>query len=132
MIIALSMIFFGIKSYRDNHQNGAITFGKGFKVGLLIALVSSAMYVVGWMAYVEIAAPNFGNEYYAHYIEKVKSSGKPQVEIDKKVIELEHMRDLYQNIFVQIGMTFLEIFPVGLLISLVSALILKRKEILPA
>src|SRR5688572_33034643 len=74
MIVSLSMVFFGIRSYRDNYLQGNITFGKAFQVGLYITLIASAMYVTGWMIYSHYT-PELMNEYFKHSIEEVKNSG---------------------------------------------------------
>ncbi len=127
MIIALSAIFVGVKSYRDKELAGSISFGNAFKVGLLMALVASAFYVAGWMVYVNTAGENFMDMYYEQNIEKVKNSGDSEAEIHAKIADMEKFRELYKNPLVKIGVTFLEIFPVGLLIALISAAVLKKK-----
>ena len=127
MVVALSMVFFGIKSYRDNYEGGIITFGKAFKVGILITLMASAMYVLGWMIYSNTIGSGFMDQYYEYSIQELKDSGAPTVEIDEKIEEMEGFKDLYKNPLVQIGVTFLEIFPIGLLITLLCAAVLKKK-----
>lgn len=127
MIIALSTIFVGVKSYRDKELAGAISFGNAFKVGVLIALVASAFYVAGWMVYVSTAETNFMDTYYEQNIERIKQSGESETEMQAKIADMERFRELYKNPFVKIGITFLEIFPVGLVIALISAAVLKRR-----
>ncbi len=128
MIIALSTIFIGIKSYRDKESAGVISFGKAFKVGLFITLVASTFYVAGWMLYVNTSGTNFMDDYYEQNVEKIKTSGDSETEIQAKIVDMEKWRELYKNPLIQIGFTFLEIFPVGLLITLISAAILKKKQ----
>ncbi|NJM24996.1 MAG: DUF4199 domain-containing protein [Bacteroidia bacterium] len=125
--------FFGIKSYRDNHQEGAITFGKGFLVGLLIALLASTFYVVAWEIYFNATDQRFAEQYYSQTVTDIRDSGLPQPEVDAKVKKMEDMRDLYvNNALFRLAITYMEILPVGLLISLISAAVLRRKEVLPA
>lgn len=128
MIVALSAIFIGIKSYRDKESAGVISFGKAFKVGLFITLVASTFYVAGWMLYVNTSGTNFMASYYEHSVEKIKSSGDSETEIQVKIADMEKWRELYKNPLIQIGVTFSEIFPVGLLITIISAAILKKKQ----
>ncbi|HET9135707.1 MAG TPA: DUF4199 domain-containing protein [Candidatus Kapabacteria bacterium] len=127
MIISLSMVFFGIRSYRDNYSGGSMTFGKGFLVGLYITIIASVLYVVSWKIYSSIAIPDFADKYASRVIEEAKKSGASVAEIATKTQEMTEWKQWYANPIVEFGMTFLEIFPVGLLISVICALILKRK-----
>ena len=135
MVIALSMIFFGIKSYRDNYQKGAINFWKGFQVGLLIAVIASLMYAITWEAYSQIrpAGPASVMEKYADsVINKLKENGASAAEIEQKVEDMEYYKRMYRNPVFRFGMTLIEILPVGIIITLISAAVLRKKEILPA
>lgn len=132
MVIALSMIFFGIKSYRDNHSMGSITFGKGLQVGLLIALIAAVMYAISWEFYFNLLAPNFMEEYAATAIQKAKVSGMGESELKKMMSSYDEMKEMYKNPILRFGMTLAEILPVGIAISLISAGLLRRREILPA
>lgn len=129
MIVSLSMIYFGIRSYRDNHLGGVISFGKAFKIGILITLVASAIYAVGWLIFFHTseAAQQFPEKYLAYMAEKMQQSEKPQAEIDAQIADYQKNMETYKNPVVMLGMSIVEIFPVGLLITLLSALILKRK-----
>ncbi len=127
MIISLSMVFFGIKSYRDNYRNGTITFGKAFQVGILITLISACIYVAGWMIYSELSGPEMMNEYFQHSINSIKNSGESEAKIAADLKEIEMWRELYKNPLMKIGITFMEILPVGLLVTLICAFLLKRK-----
>jgi hypothetical protein len=129
MIISLSLIFFGIKAYRDEQADGVITFGKGVQVGLLITLIASAIYVAGWLVYYHLGS---GQEMMDAYLEQqianVESSGKPEAAVAQEIEEMHGFMELYQNPVVMIGITFMEIFPVGLIISLIAAALLRKKN----
>ena len=127
MILAFSTIFFAIKTHRDKYLEGVIPFRKAFKIGLAITLVATLIYVISWMIISETIAKDFMANYYQQSIEKLKASGLSAVELEEKIADMDHFIELYKNPLVKIGMTFLEIFPVGLIVSLISALILKRK-----
>lgn len=135
MVIALSMIFFGIKSYRDNYLQGAIGFWKGFQVGLLISLIASLMYAITWETYTQ-ARPNLSNslmeKYTANVINKMKEKSAPADKIDQQIKNMETMAKMYRNPMFRFGITIIEILPVGIIISLISAALLRKKEILPA
>jgi hypothetical protein len=135
MVIALSMVFFGIKSYRDNYQKGVIRFWKGFQVGLLIALIASLMYAITWETYM-LARPASAAAFIDYYAEcqviKMKEKGASAAEIDLKVKKMDFVKKMYGNPAITFGMALMEILPVGIVITLISAAILRKKEILPA
>jgi hypothetical protein len=135
MVIALSMIFFGIKSYRDNYQNGAIKFVKGLQVGMLITLVASLMYAATLETYFqtnpEILAA-FMDKYADYHINKMKEKGASPAEIDQTVKEMTGLKEKYKNPVIRFGITLFLILPVGIAITLFSAAVLRRKEFLPA
>ena len=128
MIIAFSSIFFAIRSHRDKHLNGSIGFGKAFKIGLGITLVATIIYIVAWMIMSNTIAKDFMADYYQQSVEKLQASDLSEEVINQKIAEMDNFQELYKNPLVKIGMTFLEIFPVGLIISLISALILKKTK----
>ncbi len=127
MIISLSIIFFGVRNYRDNYSGGSITFGRGFLIGLCIALIASVFYVTTWKIYSSIALPDFADKYAARVITDLKKSGASDSTVAIKTKEMAEFKQMYANPFFEIAMTFIEIFPVGLLVSLICAFILKRK-----
>lgn len=127
MVIALSTIFFGVKAYRDKHLGGAITFGKAFLIGLCITLVASTLYVASWMLMSATTDQDFMQQYYEHTKAKMESNGTPPTEMEAELQELRTFGELYKNPLVKIGFTYAEILPVGLLISLICAGLLKRK-----
>src|SRR5262245_10637220 len=135
MVIALSMIFFGIKSYRDNYQNGVIRFWKGFQVGLFIALIASLMYAITWETYMQ-ARPASVAAFIDHYAEsqviEMKEKGASAAEIDREVKKMDGLKKMYANPAIRFGMTLMEILPVGVIITLICAAILRKKEFLPA
>jgi hypothetical protein len=124
MIVALSLIFFGVKSYRDNHLAGSITFGKALVVGLLITLVASLIYAVCWEV-IYNTMTDFVTEMGEKYFEKLRTDGMSQAKIDEYAA-------MYENPFIRFPMTLMEIAPVGILISLISAGLLRMKGFLPA
>lgn len=135
MVIALSMIFFGIKSYRDNFLNGAIRFGKGFQVGMLITLVASLIYAVAGETYYQINPASqvaVMDKYAAYHLNKMKEQNASPADIDQKAKEMAELKELYQNPAIRFGMTLAIILPVGIVITLISAAVLKKRRFLPA
>lgn len=127
MLIAFSMIFVGIRNYRDKYNEGLISFGKAFRIGATIALIASTIYVIAWMIDYFYFIPDFMDKYSSHMIEELKSSGASQLEIDKQIEEMARFGKMYKNPFFNALMTYMEILPVGLVVTLISSLILKRK-----
>jgi hypothetical protein len=128
MVLAFLMVFFGVRSYRDNVAGGSIRFGRAVQVGMLITLVTCAMYVIAWeIAYYNFF-PDFLDKYNAHVLAKMRAAGESEAAILEKTAELATMAKYYKNPLFNIGITFMEVFPVGLIMTLVSAAILRRKR----
>jgi hypothetical protein len=131
MVIALSLIFFGVKSYRDQHLNGSITFGQAFKVGILITLAASVIYCLSWELCSSTVFTDFSTRWQAHTIDSMKRSGASDAEITAATNDLKQWGEWYKNPLLRFAMTMMEVFPVGLIITLLSAGLLRKKEVLP-
>ncbi|MBA2688478.1 MAG: DUF4199 domain-containing protein [Gemmatimonadaceae bacterium] len=128
MILAALFVYFGVRSYRDNVNNGTVSFGRAFIVGMLISFVAIAMYVTTWELSKNRIAPDYMEKYQAHVIEKGKASGRAQAEIDAEVAEVRKWAEMAKNPLMSAAFTSLEPLPVALLASLFSAFMLKRKR----
>jgi Protein of unknown function (DUF4199) len=127
IILTMSVIFFGIKAYRDNENEGKVTFTKGLLIGLGIALIASVCYSLSWMIIYYNFISNFMEDYAAFSIKKLKESGASEAELSKNLAELQQFKDIYKTPFGVFAVTLIEPFPVGVLGALVSAFILKKK-----
>lgn len=127
IIIAFSMIFIGVKNFRDKHNDGVITFGKAFKLGFYIALIASTMYVAVWLIEYYAFMPDFMDKYAAHELSKIHSGGYSQAEISDKIADMNSYKEMYKNPAYIVLLTYMEILPLGLVLSLISALIFKKK-----
>lgn len=132
MLLALTLIFVGVKRYRDQEQGGVITFGKATLVGLAIATVAGLVYVLVWEAYLAATDYAFMDQYASAAIERRQAEGASDAELEALAGEMDAMRTAYANPLFRLPITFLEIFPVGVLIALLSALLLRRSSFLPA
>jgi hypothetical protein len=128
MVLAFLLIYFGVRSYRDNVAGGSLSFGRAFAVGALIALVASACYVATWQLIYYKITPDFMAKYQAHTIDKARASGESQASIDKRAAEMERFAEMYRNPAINVAVTFIEPLPVGLVFALVSAGILRRRS----
>ncbi|MFI5453017.1 DUF4199 domain-containing protein [Pedobacter sp. UC225_61] len=129
MILAFSFIFVGVKNYRDKFNNGIITFGKAFKIGILIALIASTMYVIVWLIAYYGFIPDYLDKYSAHAIAQAKADGSTPAELNKTIEEMSSYKEMYKSPILVILLTYMEILPIGIIISILSALILKGKTI---
>lgn len=129
MLIAFSLVFVGIRNYRNKFNEGVISFGKAFKIGIMIVLIASTIYVAAWLIDSSFFIPDFAEKYSAHMLDRLKASGASQMEIDRKTKEMADFVRMYKNPFFNAMMTYVEILPVGLVVTLISSLILKRKPV---
>jgi uncharacterized protein DUF4199 len=128
MVLSFLLVYFGIRSYRDNIGGGHITFGRGFLIGIAITLISCMFYVGTWEVIFFKFMPHFMDDYGAHIVAKMQASGASAAAIQAKSAELAKQAQDYNNPLINMAYTFIEPFPVGLLITLISAAILRRKE----
>jgi hypothetical protein len=127
MVASFLLIYFGIRSYRDNTLAGQISFGRAFACGILITLITTVCYVAMWEILYFNFMPHFMDSYFAAQIHKVQSSGLDPATTAARVAAIQHSQQLYQNPFVNMAYTFMEPLPVGLIITLISAAVLRRK-----
>jgi hypothetical protein len=127
MLLAFSLVFVGIRNYRNKYNGGIISFGKAFKMGMLMVLISSTIYVIAWLIDYFFFMPDFIEKYAAHMLDQLKASGASEVEIEQQTREMAEFGRMYKNPFFNALMTYIEILPVGLVVALISSLILKRK-----
>ncbi len=128
MLLAFSLVYVGIKNYRDKHKNGIISFGKAFKIGLYISLIASTIYVIVWLVDYYIFIPDFMDKYTTAVLNQTKAEGASQLDLDKKAAEMASYKEMYKNPLMVVLFTYAEILPVGLIVTLISALLLKRKN----
>ena len=127
MVLAFLLVFFGVRSYRDNVAGGSVRFGRAFGVGALIVAVASVCYVATWQVVFHRFLPDFPERYAEHVLEKERAGGASDATIEEKRAEMQEFAQLYRKPWFNIAITFLEPLPVGLVIALVSAGVLSRR-----
>jgi hypothetical protein len=132
MLVALTFIFVGMKRYRDVELGGVVRFGPAFMVGLGITVVAGVIYVAVWELYQAQSDHAFINDYTDFVVRSKEQEGATPEALAALRAEMATLKTNYANPLFRIPMTFLEIFPVGLLVSLVSAAILRNPKVLPA
>jgi len=128
MVASFLLIYFGIRSYRDNILDGHISFGRAFSCGILISLITCVCYVLMWEIVYFNFLPHMMDSYWAAAIHKAQTSGQSAATIAAQVAAIQRQAQQYQNPLINMVYTFIEPFPVGLLITLISAALLRRKS----
>jgi hypothetical protein len=127
IVLSFLLVYFGIRSYRDNAVDGQITFTKAFAVGIAITLISCLCYVVTWEVIYFNFMHDFMDKYSAHMIERAKAAGASPAALQAQVEQAKKYKEMYENPLFNAAITFLEPFPIGLAITLLSSLVLRRK-----
>jgi hypothetical protein len=126
MVLAFLLVFFGVRSYRDNVAGGTVGFGRAAAVGSLIVVIAAACYVATWeLIYFELA-PDYAAKIEAHMVQQARSSGKSPEAIQEQIAGVRRNMELYRNPAINAAITFVEPLPVGLVFVLVSAGVLSR------
>lgn len=128
MVLAFLFVYFGIRSYRDTVGGGTISFGRATAVGSLIALIACVCYVATWVVVYNRFMPDFPEKYAAHAMAEAKASGATAEQLAAKAQQMADFQKAYRNPLVVIGYTFLEPLPVALIMTLVSAGLLRRRR----
>jgi uncharacterized membrane protein YhaH (DUF805 family) len=131
MLVAFSTIFVAVRRHRDVDRGGVIGFWPAFGLGVGISAVAGIFYVASWEASVAVAHLDFGAEYTKALIAEKKAKGVSGAELAKFTAEMKAFQIQYANPLFRLPMTFIEIFPVGVLVSLVSAGLLRNRRFLP-
>ena len=131
MLLALSLVFVGVKRFRDRALGGVIRFMPAFLMGLGISAVAGVIYVIGWEITLAVTDFSFINEYSTAAVEAARAKGATAAEVQAVITSMEEFRVQYMNPAIRLPFTFIEIFPVGLLVSLISAALLRNSRFLP-
>lgn len=123
MVVMFSLIFFGVRNYRNKQLDGFISFATAFKIGFWIAFIGSSMYVIVWLFYYYLFVPDFIDIYTSHVLKNCTPS-----DLASKTTEMANFKEMYKNPLFVVLITFSEVLPVGLVVALSSALILKKKN----
>jgi len=130
MLVGLTAVFLGIKHYRDKVLAGVISFKNAFIVGLGISAVAGLIYAIGWEISLNFMSFDFTESYANAMVEHARARGASAAELAKAVADAQSFTTMYRNPVVRFPLTFLEMFPVGILVSLVSAALLRNPQFL--
>jgi hypothetical protein len=127
IVLSLLLVYFGIRSYRESVGNGEITFGRGFVLGISITVISCLCYVLAWEILYFYFLPGFMDKYTAYTVQKMTTAGASAAAIQAQVEQMRRYKAMYDNPLMNAAITFIEPFPIGLLMTLVSAALLRKK-----
>jgi hypothetical protein len=127
LVLSSLLVFFGVRSYRENVGAGRLTFGRGFLVGVLIALVSAVCYVATWEVIYFKLKPDFMERYAAHRLDKARAKGASPEKLAEIHKQSEDFKRIYDQPLYNVALTFLEPLPIGLLAAAGSAVALRKK-----
>jgi len=128
MVLSFLVIYPGMIACRKQQPGEQISYLKALWVGLLITMISSVCYVITWVIAYHTIFPDFIDKYGAYMIDKLKQKGTPAAEINKRIAEMQQYKEMYKNPVIMCLLTFIEPLPVGIVISLVSAFIVRTKK----
>ena len=128
MVLAFLLVFFGIRSYRENVGDGRISFGRALGVGLLIMTICCICYVITWEIVYFNFLHDFSDKYAAYIIEKARAAGASADELARQTEEMRKFKTMYDNPLYNAAFTFLEPLPVGIPMTLISAAILRKRR----
>lgn len=132
MLVALSAVFVGIKHHRDADLGGVIRFWPAFGMGLGISLIAGVCYVAAWEIVQAVTHMDFATSYSDAMIAREQAKGTDAATLAKMTAEMAEFKRMYANPLYRLPMVFAEIFPVGVLVSLLSAALLRNPRVLPA
>lgn len=132
MLVALTGVFLGVKHYRDKVRGGVIKFLPALGMGLAISAVASLGWVIAWEISLAVTKFDFVATYYGAMIEQARASGATPEKIEQLTKEGQDFAAMYANPLIRMAITFVEMFPIGVVISLISAALLRNSRFLPA
>ncbi len=127
MILSMIFVFMGIRYYRDHVNNGFLTFGQGLKLGALIVLVPAVTFGLFDILYTEVLHPSWADEYFGYQIEKIKAS-TPADQVEQKLSKLQKDREMFGNPFFQFLLMAVTVYIIGIIVTIISALTLRRSR----
>jgi Ca2+/Na+ antiporter len=127
MILSMIFVFMGIRYYRDHVNDGFLSFKEGLKLGALIVLAPAVCFGLFDVLYTEVINPSWGDEYFGYYVEKIKAS-TPADRVEEELQKLQKNKDLFSNPFIQFALMFVTVYVIGIIVTVISALTLRRNK----
>jgi hypothetical protein len=122
LIIIFSVMYLGMRKYRNEHLEGKISFLNAFKTGAWICFIASTIYVVIGLLYYYLFIPDFVDVF-----SEVVIRNSPAEEVDAVTAQMANFKEMYKNPLFAILISYIEVLPLGMIVALVSAFVVKRK-----
>lgn len=132
MILGLTAVFVGIKQHRDKALGGVIKFLPALLLGLGISAVASLFWAIGWEISLAYSGFDFAAAYSRATLDAARAGGASEAELQQVVADSESFTRMYANPLFRIPISFVEMFPIGVVFSLISAALLRNSRLLPA
>ncbi|HWB28221.1 MAG TPA: DUF4199 domain-containing protein [Chitinophagaceae bacterium] len=126
IVLSLCFVYFGLRYFRDKQNNGVLTFGQGIKLGLLITLIPSTCFGAFDLVYVRFFNPDFYDKYTESQIARLKAT-VPAAEFETKAAAMREQMKFWSQPWADFLLMFLTVAAIGVIITVLSAFILKRK-----
>ena len=127
MVLAFSVVYFAMKKYRDSHNNDKLSIREGLLIGLGVTTIATIFYSLMWLFVYYNIIPNFIDEYSAYALDKLMTSGAKEIEIEQHQKGMDSFREMYQTPFSIFLITLIEPLPVGVLVTVISTMFLRKK-----
>ncbi len=101
-------------------------------VGLAISAIASLIYAIGWEISLALTGFDFPGAYLHEMVEAARARGASAAEIERITQQAEGFARLYANPVYRLPVTFVEMFPIGAVIALISAALLRNSRFLAA
>ena len=131
MLLSMVFVFIGIRYYRDHVNGGILSFWQGVKIGLLIVLLPSLCFGLFDILYTKVIHPGWMNEYYAKYLERIKTSTPPD-QLDAMIKKVTAEKEMFSNPLLQFLLMSLTVFIIGFIVTIISAITLRRSKTVTA
>jgi pheromone shutdown protein TraB len=127
MILSMIFVFMGIRYYRDHVNNGFLSFTQGLKLGALIVLIPAICFALFDILYAKVLNPSWSDEYFGYYVEKIKASA-PADKVEEELQNLQKNKEMFSNPFIQFLLMAATVYVIGLIVTIISALTLRRNK----
>jgi len=127
MLLSMIFVFMGIRYYRDHVNNGSLSLGEGLKIGVLIILIPSVFFGLFDVLYTEVLNPSWKQDYFNYYVAQAKAS-TPAADLPAKLKELEKGKEMFGSPAFQFALMAGTVFIIGLIVTIISSLTLRRQR----
>lgn len=123
MIVAMALVYFAMRHYRDKENGGRISFGQGMKIGLSISAMGGIAWGLYNLVFVLWIMPDFYEQYYAHT--SGNAIGSPEFEAGFSA--MMEQQGFWYTTFGGTLLMFITVFLIGLVLTAISSVIVQRK-----